>query len=162
MCSFFFTWRNGGNTVHTMPPPHIVVSPLSLPEYTYHPSTQLSPLISFLPISHSSSMDDCYTFREELAITHPLHGHALWEPDPGGLYDAVEVGDVGFIREGCFYSLFNALCPPTNPDLDGPKYPPRLRPKKSPHIRSSRDNQRYFCSKNVTKVSGGTSPFTLG
>jgi len=116
-------------------------------------------------------MDDCYTFREELAISHPLHGHALWEPDPGGLYDVVAVGDVGFIREGCFYSLFNALRPPSDPNPNGPvgekiqdrpKYPPQLRPKKSPHLRSSRDNQRYFCSKNVTKVAGGTSPFTLG
>jgi len=107
-------------------------------------------------------MDNCYTFHEELAMTHPLHGHALWEPDPGGLYDAVAVGDVGFICEGCFYSLFNALRPPSGPDPGGPEYPPRLQPKKSPHLRSSRDNQRLFCSKNVKKVSGGTSPFTLG
>ena len=56
-------------------------------------------------------MDGCYTFREELATTHPLQGHALWEPDPGGLYDAVAVGDVGFIREGCFYTLFNVCVP---------------------------------------------------
>ena len=40
-------------------------------------------------------MDGCNIFREELAIRYPTHGHALWEPDPGGLYEAVEVGDVG-------------------------------------------------------------------
>jgi len=95
-------------------------------------------------------------------MMHPLHGHALWEPDPGGLYDAVAVGDVSFICEGCFYSLFNALRPPSGPDPGGPKYPPRLQPKKSPYLHSSRDNQRLFCLKNVKKVSGGTSPFTLG
>ena len=111
-------------------------------------------------------MDDCYTFREELAITNPILGHALWEPDPGGLYDAVAVGDVGFIRDGCFYSLFNALHPPSDdsdPDPQhGPEYPPQLQPKKSPHIHSSIDNQRHFCSKNVTKVSCDPDPVTSG
>ena len=111
----------------------------------------------------SCSMDDCYTFREELAITYPVHGHALWEPDPGGLYDTVAVGDVGFIREGCFYSLFNALRPPSESDPHhGPIYPPQLQPKRSPHIRSSTDNQRYFCSKNVTKMSWTPNIYASG
>ena len=47
------------------------------------------------------------TFRETLAIRYPNCGHALWEPSPGGLYEVVEVGDVGFIHEGCFHRLFN-------------------------------------------------------
>ena len=108
-------------------------------------------------------MDDCDTLREELAIKYPKHGHALREPDPGGLYIKVEVGDVGVIREGCFYPLFNALNAPSNPNSHhGPKYPPPLQPKRSPHIRSSTDNQQYFCSDNVTKVSCDPNPFTSG
>jgi hypothetical protein len=50
-------------------------------------------------------------FREELAIKYPAYGHALWDPSPGGRYDAVDIGDVGFIREGYFHRLFNVLLP---------------------------------------------------
>lgn len=108
-------------------------------------------------------MDDCDTLREELATKYPKHGHALREPDPGGLYTRVEVGDVGVIREGCFCPLFNALNPPSDPNSHhGPKYPAPLQPKRSPHIRSSTDNQQYFCSDNVTKVSCDPNPFTSG
>ena len=98
-------------------------------------------------------MDACDTFRGEFSITDPRHGHALWEPDPGGLYDTVAVGDVGFIRDGCFYSLFNALHPPPDPDRQhGPKYPPQLLPR-STHIRKGTDDRKYFCSKNVKEES---------
>ena len=46
-------------------------------------------------------------YRDQLASLH--HGHALWEPDPSGLYDQVQVGDVGYVREGHFLRLFNTL-----------------------------------------------------
>lgn len=61
----------------------------------------------FLQLSPSMAHYD--TFRTQLAITHPAFGHALWEPDPGAQYPAVEVGDVGFIRQGKFHRLFNVL-----------------------------------------------------
>jgi hypothetical protein len=48
-------------------------------------------------------------FREELATKYSIYGHALWEPSPGGHYTAVDIGDVGFIREGRFHRLFNIL-----------------------------------------------------
>jgi hypothetical protein len=51
------------------------------------------------------------TFREMLATKYPNYGHALWEPSPGGLYDSVTVGDVGFVRQGCFHRLFNVFLP---------------------------------------------------
>ena len=107
-------------------------------------------------------MASCDTFREELAIPYPDHGHALWEPDPGGLCDSVAVGHVGIIRDRCFYPLFNALSPPSDSDSPGPKYPPQLQPKKSPPIRRSPDNQRYFSSNDVTRVSCDSNPYTLG
>ncbi|KAF9785292.1 hypothetical protein BJ322DRAFT_1108747 [Thelephora terrestris] len=38
-------------------------------------------------------------------------GHALWEPTPRSQSKRIQVGDVGFIREGCFYLLFSAGSP---------------------------------------------------
>jgi hypothetical protein len=43
------------------------------------------------------------------------HGHALWEPDPGLLYDHVSIGDVGYIRNGCFVRMLNVLLPWNHP-----------------------------------------------
>ena len=37
-------------------------------------------------------------FRHHLLSKFPGYGHALWDPSPGNLYPAVEVGDVGYIR----------------------------------------------------------------
>jgi hypothetical protein len=110
-------------------------------------------------------MSDCNSFREELAIRYPNHGHALWEPDPGGLYDSVEVGDVGFIRNGYFYRMFNALVPPRDPPSESTgspdthhdhdlAYPPKLQPKTPNHIRRSTEPHQEFRSENVTKASG--------
>ena len=99
----------------------------------------------------------------------------IWEPDPGRLYDRVEVGDVGFFREGYFCRLFNALRPGVpgvcSPDLDDSShpdprhslnYPPQLEPNTSHHIRRSIDNQKDFCSKNVTKTFHETDIHALG
>jgi hypothetical protein len=49
------------------------------------------------------------TYRDQLASLY--HGHALWVPDPAGLYDRVRVGDVGYVRQGHFLRMFNALLP---------------------------------------------------
>ena len=54
-------------------------------------------------------------YREELGIKYPDYGHALWEPGPGGCYTSVEIGDVGFIRQGYFHRLFNILLPEDDP-----------------------------------------------
>jgi hypothetical protein len=54
-------------------------------------------------------------YREELGIKYPAYGHALWEPSPGGRYTSVEIGDVGFIRQGYFHRLFNILLPEDHP-----------------------------------------------
>ncbi|KAH9002317.1 hypothetical protein EDB86DRAFT_2899238, partial [Lactarius hatsudake] len=54
-------------------------------------------------------------FRHHLLITAPAYGYALWDPNPGNLCPAVEVGDVGYIREGRFHRLFNVLLPAEHP-----------------------------------------------
>jgi hypothetical protein len=114
-------------------------------------------------------MDDSKTFREQLAIQYPTLGRALWEPDPGGLYNAVQVGDVGFIRHGYFYCLFNALplrdAPPDDSSESDPQYPhylQRLQPRTSNHIRTSIDNRKDFRSKNVTNLSREPNIGALG
>jgi hypothetical protein len=49
------------------------------------------------------------TYRDQLANLY--HGHALWVPDPAGLYGHVRVGDVGCVKRGQFLRMFNALLP---------------------------------------------------
>jgi hypothetical protein len=114
-------------------------------------------------------MDNSKTFRDELAIQYPTLGRALWEPDPGGLYNAVQVGDVGFIRHGYFTRLFNALSPQDRPSdrppgsyPDFPHYLQRLQPRTSNHIRTSIDHRKDFRSKNITNVSLGPNINALG
>ncbi|KAH9960654.1 hypothetical protein BC827DRAFT_383715 [Russula dissimulans] len=106
----------------------------------------------------------CDTFRETLAIRYPHCGHALWDPSPEGLYDAVAVGDVGFIREGYFHRLFNILLPEDHPSHLNSGVPENyqpLRPSLSSHIRKSTDGTDDFCSRYVT-ISRGPDIHALG
>ena len=75
-------------------------------------------------------------FRGQLAIKYPIYGHALWDPSPLRLCSPVEVGDVGFIREGRFHRLFNALLSVDHPSHKSgvPEYHEPLIPKLSDHI----------------------------
>jgi len=57
----------------------------------------LSFLIAHLPATLSV---------KRYAIKYPKYRHALWKPSPKGLYDAVEVGNIGFIHNSCFHHLF--------------------------------------------------------
>jgi len=115
--------------------------------------------------SCSQPMGECYTFREELAIKYPTLGHALWEPDPGGLYESVEVGDVGLIRTGHFHRLFNALLPRDHPSnlssYNGSNYPQQLQPRTLNHINKSTNRQKDFRSRSVTKEAHGPNVFVL-
>jgi hypothetical protein len=105
------------------------------------------------------------TFRETLAIKYPNCGHALWEPSRGGLYDAVEVGDVGFIREGCFHRLFNALLPgnhPSHQNFGVPEYHQQLHPSVPNHIHRIIDGTDDFCSRHVNFLSFEHDVHALG
>ncbi|KAH8984037.1 hypothetical protein EDB92DRAFT_1546751 [Lactarius akahatsu] len=97
------------------------------------------------------------TFREELAKAFPGFGHALWEPDPGE-DPPVEVGDVGFIREGQFHRLFNALLPQDHEShrrFGVPEYHEPLRPTVTDHINRRALSPNMFYSSGVTVLSGG-------
>jgi hypothetical protein len=60
-------------------------------------------------------MADYDIFRERLAVKYPSYGHALWEPSPRNPDRPVQVGDVGFVRRGKLYRLFNALLSEDDP-----------------------------------------------
>ncbi|KAN0135134.1 hypothetical protein V8E53_007025 [Lactarius tabidus] len=90
-------------------------------------------------------------FRHSLAIKYPAYGHALWEPNTGGRYPAVAVGDVGFIREGQFHRLFNVLLSPADPShrLGVPEENEQLRPRVDDHIVTGTLTPHNFCSTGV-------------
>lgn len=91
-------------------------------------------------------------FREQLAIKYPAHGHALWEPSPRRGHNRVEIGDVGFIREGKFHRLFNALLPADHPShkFGVPEYHEPLTPSLSDHIDRSVLSRNHYCSAGIT------------
>ena len=95
----------------------------------------------------------CHIFHETLAIKYPACGHALWKPSPGGLYDAVEVGDVGFIRDGCFHRLFNVFLPGDHPShqcFGVPESHQQLRLKGSPLVYRGSEGTSDFFSRHVS------------
>ncbi|KAH9049753.1 hypothetical protein EDB83DRAFT_1384873 [Lactarius deliciosus] len=105
-------------------------------------------------------------FRHHLAMKFPAYGHALWEPDPGNLYPPVEVGDVGYIREGKFRRLFNVLYPaehPSHSNFGVPEYHEQLTPSVEHHIETSTLSPHNFYSSAVTELDpdrwpGGDGP----
>ncbi|KAH8991261.1 hypothetical protein EDB92DRAFT_687617 [Lactarius akahatsu] len=102
------------------------------------------------------------TFRDLLGIKYPAFGHALWEPNPERLYSPVEVGDVGYIREGKFHRLFNALLPADHPSHQRfrvPEHYEPLRPSVADHIDGGTLSPTDFCSYGVTVASGGLDVF---
>ncbi len=99
-------------------------------------------------------MADCDIFREQLAIKYPRYGHALWEPSPRYPDKPVQVGDVGFIHEGKFYRLFNALLPENDPshECGVPKNHEQLvpNPNLSDHIEKRSLARNHYCSAEVS------------
>ncbi|KAH9010444.1 hypothetical protein EDB85DRAFT_1268217 [Lactarius pseudohatsudake] len=65
-----------------------------------------------------------------IAIKYPTYGHALWEPNPGGLYHAIEVGDIGCILKESHEPL---------------------KPSIVDHIDSGTPGPEIFCSVGVTE-----------
>ncbi|KAH8981177.1 hypothetical protein EDB92DRAFT_210315 [Lactarius akahatsu] len=100
-------------------------------------------------------------FRDQLGIKYPAFGHALWEPSPGR-YSPVEVGDVGFIREGKFHRLFNALLSADHESHERfgvPEHHEPLLPGVADHIDGGTLTPNDFCSYGVTVASGGLDVF---
>jgi hypothetical protein len=106
-------------------------------------------------------------YRDEMATKYPAYGHALWVPGPGRFHPAVEVGDVGFIREGQFHRLFNALLPkdhPSHKDFGVPEYhvPLELKVPKHIHISERKLSPNNFRSRGVRLVSDQEGIYARG
>ena len=95
-------------------------------------------------------------FRDLTATRYPAYGHALWEPSSGRLYSAVEVGDVGFVREGQFRRLFNVLLPADHPSHGNYGVPASFEPLATPrvaeHIDSLPLDPQDLCSEGVIRT----------
>ena len=94
-------------------------------------------------------------FRNHLLMKFPAYGHALLETDPGNLYPAVKVGDVGYIREGKFRRLFNVLLPAEDKShkiFGVPEYHEPLTLSVMEHIEIGKLGPNNFCSDNVTSM----------
>ncbi|KAI0303225.1 hypothetical protein BC826DRAFT_890256, partial [Russula brevipes] len=93
------------------------------------------------------------------------YGHALWEPSPGDLYPTIEIGDVGFIRQGKFHRLFNALLPgdhPSHKDFGVPEHHEPLQLNMSRHIDTGTLSPNNFRSVGVTVMSSASEVFASG
>jgi hypothetical protein len=94
-------------------------------------------------------------FRHHLLMRFPAYGHALWEPDPGNLYPAVKVGDVGYIREGKFHRLFNVFLPAEDKSHKAfgvPEHHEPLTLSIGAHINTGRLGPNNLCSVKVTSM----------
>ena len=91
-------------------------------------------------------------FREQLAIKYPAFGHALWDPTPRNPDKPVQVGDVGFIRDGKFYRLFNALLPADDQshEFGVPEHHEPLVPSVLDHIDKGSLSSNNYCSAGVS------------
>lgn len=86
------------------------------------------------------------------ALCRKGHGYALWEPDPG-TDPAVELADVGYVRDGGFIKLFNASLDAEDPRNrlglpDG--YEPCLISEV--HRRTSLPQKDHISSEGVSEV----------
>ena len=101
------------------------------------------------------------TFREQIAIAHPTYGYALWESDPGEQYPPLAVGDVGFIREGKFRRLFNALLSEDHQSHERFGVPGGHEPLQLSipnHIDHGILDPSNICSRGVISQSGESEP----
>jgi hypothetical protein len=99
-----------------------------------------------------SPMAEYDIFRERLAINYPSYGHALWEPGPKNTDRPVQVGDVGFVRRGKFFRLFNALLSENDPShvLGVPEYHEPLVPALLDHLDTRSLVPNNYCSPGVS------------
>ena len=106
------------------------------------------------PVAFSAeTMAEYDIFRKQLAIKYPSYGRALWAPSPTNPDRPVQVGDVGFIRQGKFQPLFNALLPADDPlhdELGVPKGHEPLVPRLLNHIAEGTVGSDNYCSAGVS------------
>ena len=101
-------------------------------------------------------------FRDDLAIAYPGLGYALWDPQPGS-FPPVEIGDVGFFRDGKLLRLFNALLPgdhPSHANFGVPENYEPLQLREQDHIDRGTLSPAIFSSYGLP--SGGSGVIESG
>lgn len=84
------------------------------------------------------------------------YGYPLWEPEPTEAGEVL-VGDVGYIRDGGFYRLFNTTLPADHPLHESHGVPDGYEPFIYPNV--LRHHRRHvldsgpICSKNVSATA---------
>jgi len=105
-------------------------------------------------------------YRDQLSIINPSFGHALWDPAPENVFCPVKVGDVGYVREGRFFRLFNALLPADDPSHKGiplPEYHEPLIPNNPNHIARGTLEPNRYCSAGVNiNIAPGPESLATG
>jgi hypothetical protein len=92
-------------------------------------------------------------YRDQLASLY--HGLALWQPSPyKEIYDRVSIGDVGFVREGAFFRMFNVMLPwnhESNRKLGEPMQYESLSCGPSANILKNSLDKGEYCSHYVSR-----------
>ena len=98
-------------------------------------------------------------YREQLSS--PIHGCALWDPEPAGIYDKVSIGDVGFVREGYFFRMFNVTLQwddPLNKRLGQPDYYKPLEWGQFANVHKTSLEKGDYSTPNVSSQSNADNP----
>ena len=93
-------------------------------------------------------------------LMHLGYGHPLWGPEPCERFGEVRLGDVGYLQDGHFCFLFNAMCPADDPVNSQRGVPPNFvvfhPPDAVPIHRSHAITQTRLHSKSLRSVEIGT------
>ena len=95
----------------------------------------------------------------------PFFGHALWDPTPDSVFGPAKVGDVGYVREGRFFRLFNTLLPaddPSHKETPLPEYHEPLIPNDLDHIAGDALYPNRYCSAGVNIAPAAPESLTTG
>ena len=84
------------------------------------------------------------------------YGHPLWSPEPCSQHGEVQLGDIGYLRDGEFCFLFNCMKEANDP-VNALKGVPHnfavFRPPLAPRFRSNVITQNHLHSSNIRYLS---------
>ncbi len=107
-------------------------------------------------------LSPCDVYQEQLRSL--FHGHPLWNPDPANLYQHVSIGDVGYVQEGYFVRIFNAILPwddPSNRLLGELEPYPRLDLGPFGNIRRVEFPRRDYYSRRVSPITATSEKYVI-
>ena len=83
------------------------------------------------------------------------YGHPLWIPEPNNNRREIDIGDVGWLKDGEFRALFNSMKPEGDP-ANGEKGVPLdfevFNPRNVSIGNCNRITQQMVCSRNIRTI----------